>query len=196
MGKIALGNHHSRVLRGFEIQPPGCGKPVVPSPGGGGWGDSCLTTCGGGVGGEERGLLPPEEICFTVLTFLQLNLLAVAALHQIILSRKIPSVSVVAVVTEWPQTLWSEQLLALKLRGTGTGGGAPPAEWGPEPVVPTSPGSECAATAHLCSQPAPAGGASDAEAGAEAHAGAGENGSTQRDTELPVRCRCLAYCVI
>lgn len=72
----------------------------------------------------ELGLPPSEGSCFTVLTLLQLNLLAVTALNQIILSRKIPSVSVVAVVTQWPQMLWSEQLLALKLRATGTGWGS------------------------------------------------------------------------
>ena len=55
------------------------------------------------------GLPLPEGTCFTMLIFFQLNLLAAAAaLKQIVLSRKAPSVSFAPVVTEWSQMLGVE----------------------------------------------------------------------------------------
>lgn len=61
-----------------------------------------------------------------MLPFLQLNLLAAAALHRIVLSRKIPSISLVTVVPECPQTLWREKLLAWTARYRDQMGRAPP----------------------------------------------------------------------
>ena len=89
-------------MRDLEVEPPpGCGKLSMPSPDGGLSGELnewCLNT-----------FTSWGNLLHYVNFFFQLNLqAATAALHQIVLSRKVQSVSLAPVVTEWSQMLWAE----------------------------------------------------------------------------------------